>query len=199
MVPIVYLIAVGVAMGICAALFRPAEDAFLPQAVPADQLSAVVVLNGFLFAVTRFVPFLADAVVHAVACFLLLFLRVPPREVRPTPTHHPRREIMVGLRWVWAHRRIRITPPRAIVLNLFITTSSSSCWHNLGEYGPGRSARAVRCQSRPPDHGETAAERRLRLVAGDAVLQGGLVRLDDLRQRVSSEWIVPTPFAEGVR
>lgn len=199
MVPIVYLIAVGVVMGICAALFRPAEDAFLPQGVPADQLSAVVALNGFLFAVARFVSFLADAVAHAVACFLLLFLRVPPGGVRPAPTRHLRREMMVGLRWVWAHRRIRITALRAVVLNLFIKTSSSSCWPKLGEYGPGRSARAIRCQSRSPDHDETSVERRLRLVAGDAALQGGLVRLDDLRQRVSSERIVPTPFAEGVR
>lgn len=86
-----------------------------------------------------------------------------------------------------------------VVLNLFIRTSSSSCWPKLGEYVSGRSVGAVRSQSRPPDHGETAVERRLRLVAGDAALQGGLVRLDDPRQRVSSEWIVPTPLAEGVR
>jgi hypothetical protein len=102
---------------------------------------------------------------------------------------------MVRLRWVWAHRHIRITALRAIVLNLFIRTSSSSCWPKLREYGPGGSAGAVRSQSRPPDH----VERRLRFVASDAALQGGLVRLDDSRQRVSSEWTVPTPFAEGVR
>jgi MFS family permease len=208
--PIVYLIAVGVVMGICAALFRPVEDIFLPQAVPADQLSVAVALNaargsvaqlsgtaagGSLFAVARFVPFLA----YAVACFLVLFLRVPPREVRSAPTRHLRREIMVGLRWVSAHRHIRVTALCAIVLNLFIRTSSSSCWPKAGKYARGRSARAVRCQSGPPDHGETAVERRLRLVAGDAVLQSDFVRLDDPRQRVSSEWILPTPFAESVR
>lgn len=129
--PIVYLIAVGVVMGICAALFRPVEDTFLPQAVPADQLSAAVALNaargsvaqlsgtaagGFLFAVARFLPFLA----YSVVCFLLVFLRVPPREVRPAPTRHLRRIIMVSLRWVSAHRHIRFTTLCAIVLNLFI-------------------------------------------------------------------------------
>ena len=178
---IVYLIAVGVVMGIRNAVFRPAEDTFLPQAVPADQLSVAVALNAAcgsvaqlsgtaagdsMFAVTRFVPFLA----YAVVCFLLLFLRVPRRDVTPAPTRHLRREIMVGPRWVSAHRHIRVT---------------ALC--------------AVRCQSGQPDHGEIAVERRLRLVAGDAALQGGLVRLDDSRQRVSSEWTVPTPFAEGVR
>jgi MFS family permease len=145
--PIMYLIAVGVVMEICAALFRPAQDAFLPQAVPANQLFAAVALNaargsvaqlsgtaagGFPFAVARFVPFLADAVAHAVACFLLLLLRVPRREVRPAPTRHLRREIMVGLPWVWAHRHIRVTALWAVVLNLFIKT----CWSKLGEYGP---------------------------------------------------------------
>src|SRR3954454_668795 len=44
-VPIAYLIVVGAVMGICAALFRPAEDAYLPQVVPTDQLSAAVALN----------------------------------------------------------------------------------------------------------------------------------------------------------
>jgi hypothetical protein len=36
-------------------------------------------------------------------------------------------------------------------------------------------------------------------VAGDAALQGGLVRLNHPRQHVNSEWILPTPFPEGVR
>ena len=185
-------------------------DTFLPQAVPVDRLAAAMALNavrgsvaqmsgtaagGSLFAVARFVPFLA----YAVACFLLVFLQVPPREVRPAPTRHLSREIMVSVRWVSAHRHIRFTALCAIVLNLFIRPLLSSCWPKGGECDRGRSARAVRCQSGPPDHGETAVERRLRFVAGDAVLQGGFVRLDDPRQRVSSEWILPTPFAEGVR
>jgi MFS family permease len=135
-VPIPYLVAVGAMMGICGALFRPAEDAYLPRVVPPDQLSAAIALNvargsvaqlsgttagGFLFAVGRFVPFLADAVAHGLACVLLLFLRVPPREALPAPARHLGREIMSGLRWVWGHRRIRVTALCAMVLNLFIT------------------------------------------------------------------------------
>lgn len=135
-VPIPYLIGVGAVMGICGALFRPSEDAYLPRAVPAEQLSAAVALNvargsvaqlsgtaagGFLFAVARFVPFLADAVAHGVACVLLTFLRVPPGPAQEVPHRHLGREIMAGLRWVWAHRHIRVTALCAVVLNLFIS------------------------------------------------------------------------------
>lgn len=135
-VPIPYLIAVGAVMGICGALFRPAEAACLPRVVPPDQLSAAIALNvargslaqlsgtaagGFLFAAGRFVPFLADAVAHGLACVLLLFLRVPPREVQPAPDRHLIREITTGLRWVWSQRHIRVTALYATVLNLFIS------------------------------------------------------------------------------
>ncbi|MGH3888580.1 MAG: MFS transporter [Pseudonocardiaceae bacterium] len=131
-----HLVVVAVVMGGCAALFRPAEDACLPRVVPAEQLSTAVALNaarasvaqlsgtaagGFLFAVARFVPFVADALAHAVACALLVFLRVPPRQVRPEPTRHLGREITTGLQWVWAHRHIRVTALCAVGLNLFFT------------------------------------------------------------------------------
>ncbi len=131
---VAHLIVVAVVMGACAALFRPAEDACLPRVVPAEQLSTAVALNaarasvaqlsgtaagGFLFAVARFVPFVADALAHAVACILLVFLRVPPREVRPAPARHLGREITAGLQWVWGQRHIRVTALCADVLNLF--------------------------------------------------------------------------------
>ncbi|MGH4006815.1 MAG: MFS transporter [Pseudonocardiaceae bacterium] len=131
-----HLVVVAVVMGVCAALFRPAEDACLPLVVPAEQLSTAVALNaarasvaqlsgtatgGFLFAIGRFVPFLADALAHAVACALLVFLRVPPREVRAEPARHLGREIAAGLRWVWGHRHIRVTALCAVVLNLFFS------------------------------------------------------------------------------
>jgi MFS family permease len=133
---VAHLVLVAVVMGMCAALFRPAEDASLPRVVPAEQLSTAVALNaargavahlsgtaagGFLFAAARFVPFLADAVAHALACALLVFLRVPPREVQPEPTRHLAREIMTGLQWVWGHRHIRVTALCAVVLNLFFS------------------------------------------------------------------------------
>ncbi len=133
---VVHLVIVAVVMGVSAALFRPAEDACLPRVVPAEQLSQAVALNaargavahlsgtavgGFLFAAARFVPFLADALAHAIACTLLVFLRLPPREVHPEPDRHLGREIMTGLRWVWGHRHIRVTALCAVVLNLFFS------------------------------------------------------------------------------
>jgi MFS family permease len=131
-----YLVVVAAVIGACAALFRPAEDACLPRVVPAEQLSPAVALNaarasvaqlsgtavgGFLFAAARFVPFAVDALAHTLACILLVFLRVPPREVRPAPIRHLGREIAAGLQWVWGHRHIRITALCAIVLNLFFS------------------------------------------------------------------------------
>ncbi|MGQ0719758.1 MAG: MFS transporter [Pseudonocardiales bacterium] len=133
---VAHLIVVAVVMGACAALFGPAESACLPRVVPAEQLSTAVALNaargavaqlsgtaagGFLFAVGRFVPFVVDALAHALACVLLVFLRVPPREVRPEPARHLGREITAGLQWVWAHRHIRVTALCAVVLNLFFS------------------------------------------------------------------------------
>jgi MFS family permease len=133
---VAHLVAVAVMMGVCGALFRPAEDACLPRVVPAEQLSTAVALNaarasvaqlsgtaagGFLFAVARFVPFVVDSLAHALACVLLVFLRVPPREVPPEPTRHLGREITAGLRWVWGHRHIRVTALCAVALNLFFS------------------------------------------------------------------------------
>lgn len=133
---VTHLVVVAAVMGACAALFRPAEDACLPRVVPDDQLSTAVALNaarssvaqlsgtaagGFLFAIARFVPFVADALAHAVACALLVFLRVPPRETRPESTRHLGREITAGLQWVWGQRHIRVTALCAVVLNLFFS------------------------------------------------------------------------------
>jgi MFS family permease len=131
-----HLIAVAVVMGVCGALFQPAEDACLPRVVSAEQLPTAVALNaaresvaqlsgtaagGFLFAIARSVPFAANAVAHALACVLLVFLRVPPREAPPEPARHLGREIRAGLQWVWAHRHIRVTALCAVVLNLFFS------------------------------------------------------------------------------
>jgi len=133
---VAHLVVVAAVMGGCAAMFRPAEDACLPSVVPPEQLSTAVALNaarasvaqlsgtaagGFLFAIARFVPFLADALAHAVAGILLAFLRIPPREVVPAPARQLGQEIMTGLRWVWAQRHIRVTAQCAVVLNLFFS------------------------------------------------------------------------------
>jgi MFS family permease len=129
-----HMVAVAVVMGVCRALFEPAEDACLPSVVAEDQLAAAVALNsgraavgqmsgtaagGFLFAIGRWVPFALDVVAHAVAFVALLFLRMPPREVVARPIRHLGREIREGLRWVWHRREVRVTALCAVALNLF--------------------------------------------------------------------------------
>jgi len=133
---VAHMVVVAAVIGVCAALFEPAEDATLPSLVPAGQLSTAVAMNsarsslgqlsgtaagGFLFAAGRFVPFLADALTHAAAFVALLFLRPPPRIASPEPAGHLGREILAGLRWVWGHRHIRVTALCAVVLNLFFS------------------------------------------------------------------------------
>jgi MFS family permease len=130
-----HLVAVAVVMGVCRALFEPAEDACLPRLVPDHQLATAVSMNaarsslgqmsgtalgGALFAVGRAVPFVVDLLAHLTAFVTLLFLRVPPRE--PVPAAGPPRlgrDIADGLRWVWRRPEIRVTAWCAVSLNLF--------------------------------------------------------------------------------
>ncbi|GAA1809388.1 MFS transporter [Planosporangium flavigriseum] len=134
---VAHMVAVAAVIGVCAALFQPAEEASLPNLVPAEQLSTAVAMNsaraslghlsgtavgGFLFAVGRVVPFAVDAVTHTLAFFALAFVRMPPREVRPQPVGRLGREMVDGLRWVWQHRHIRVTALCAVVLNVFFSS-----------------------------------------------------------------------------
>jgi MFS family permease len=134
---VVQIVVVAAVMGVCAALFVPAEDACLPSVVPDEQLSTALAMNsarsflgelsgtaagGFLFAIGRFVPFAVEVLTHAVALVGLTFLRVPPREVRPESAESERhlgRVMAAGLRWVWGNRPIRVVSLCAVGLNLF--------------------------------------------------------------------------------
>jgi MFS family permease len=131
-----HMVAVAAVFGVCAALFEPAEEATLPNLVPAEQLSTAVATNsargylghlsgtaagGFLFALGRSVPFAVDVLTHAVAFVTLAFVRVPRRAVAAAPMGRLGPEIADGLRWVWGHRHIRVTALCAVVLNLFFS------------------------------------------------------------------------------
>ncbi|OXM48872.1 MFS transporter [Amycolatopsis alba] len=130
------LVVVAVVMGVCRALFEPAEEASLPLLVPAGQVASAVSLNaartsagqlsgtalgGFLFALGRFVPFVLDVVTHLFAFASLLFVRLPARSVTVRPPAHLGREIAEGLRWVWRQPRLRITTFCVVSLNLFFS------------------------------------------------------------------------------
>lgn len=131
-----HLVAVAAVIGVCSALFEPAEDASLPGIVPADQLPTAVAMNsargslghlsgtaagGFLFAIGRFVPFVLDLVTHLAALVALSFVRLPARRTPPARIGRLGGEVVAGLRWVWEHHHIRVTALCAVVLNLFFT------------------------------------------------------------------------------
>jgi MFS family permease len=131
-IPLIVIVAA--VIGVCAALFDPAEAATLPNVVPGEQVPKAVAMNaartslahlggaglgGFLFAAGRVVPFAVDMAGHAAAFVGLTFLRTPPREVERQPISQLHREMRDGLRWVWRHRLIRVTTLCAVVLNLF--------------------------------------------------------------------------------
>jgi MFS family permease len=133
---VAYMVIVAIVMGVCTALFEPAEEACLPNLMPDGQLPTAVAMNsarghlaqlsgtaagGFLFAVARFVPYAVDMLTHTMAFFFLIFFRMPPRKVRVEPVGHLGREIAAGLRWVWHHRTVRVIGLLTVALNLFLT------------------------------------------------------------------------------
>ncbi len=133
---VAHIMVVAVVIGVCAALFEPAEEACLPNLMPAEQLSTAVAMNsargylgqlsgtaagGFLFAVGRFAPFAVNVLTHTIAFFFLIFLRMPQRKVRPEPVGHLGREMAAGLRWMWRQRPVRVIGLFAVVLNGFFT------------------------------------------------------------------------------
>jgi MFS family permease len=131
---VTHMVAVAVVMGVCRALFEPAEDASLPRLVTHEQLSTAVSLNaarssvgqmagtalgGVFFAIGRAVPFLVDTVTHIASFTALAFVRIPKHEVERTPIGNIGREMVEGLRWVWSHRHVRVTALCAVSLNFF--------------------------------------------------------------------------------
>jgi MFS family permease len=129
-----HMVAVAVVMGVCRALFEPAEEASLPHVVAEEQLSTAVAMNaargylgqlsgtalgGFLFAARRWLPFAVDAVAHAASFVALLFVRLPARQRERAPLGQFPREVWAGLRWVWRQRLVRAIALCAVGLNLF--------------------------------------------------------------------------------
>jgi MFS family permease len=134
MASVAHMVVVAVVCGACGALFAPAEEACLPNVVPDEQLSTAVSMNearghlggllgtavgGFLFTMGAFVPFAVDVLTRVMGFFALLFLRIPPREVRPEPLSRLGHEVASGVRWMWRHRPVRVMALFAVGLNMF--------------------------------------------------------------------------------
>jgi MFS family permease len=131
-----HMVAVAAVFGVCGAMFVPAEEACLPNLVPNEQLPAAVAMNtargclgglsgtaagGFLYAMGRSLPFSVDVLTRIIGFFALLFLHVPPRDVRPEPFSRLGHEVVAGLRWMWQHRAVRTIGLFAVGLNMFFT------------------------------------------------------------------------------
>ncbi|MEU1722566.1 MFS transporter [Nonomuraea sp. NPDC005692] len=131
-----HILLVALLDGLLGAAFEPAEQAALPQVVPASQLSRAVAANtarpfiatlvgpalaGFLFALQRAIPFVVDAVMLAFSSVALLFLRLPARPAPAGEERGPGGDLVAGLRWVLGRRVIRTTLLWMLLSNLVFT------------------------------------------------------------------------------
>jgi len=131
-----HMIFVAAMMGVCRALFLPAENAAVAQIVTKEQLPTAVAMNsargalgqlagtaagGFLYAVGRAVPFAVEVFTHLISFVALLFVRVPSHRREPLENGHLAGEMAEGLRWVWQQRHVRATVACAVSLNFFFS------------------------------------------------------------------------------
>ena len=131
-----HLFVVGILTGVCAGVFAPAEMSAVRTVVPTDQLPTALSqqqarqhvaglvggpLGGALYAVTRWVPFLFDAVTFAVSWVLLGRIRT---DLSPAPrTSAPgraRADLMEGFRFQWSRPFFRTLMVWGMCSNLVV-------------------------------------------------------------------------------
>ena len=119
-----HLLAVALLSGACAGLFAPAETAAVRTVVPDEELPTALSqqqarqhvaglvggpLGAALYAVTRWAPFLFDALTYAVSWLLLGRIRAdlsaPDHAAAPK---HPVRELGEGVRFLASHPLFRV-------------------------------------------------------------------------------------------
>lgn len=114
--------AVALVEGTLFTFFNISEIAALPRVVRPDQLGYAIGLyngidsvstlvgpaaGGALYALSRGLPFLLDAVSYAASVVSLLFIRVPFQKERVSTPLSFRREIGEGVVWLWRNRTVR--------------------------------------------------------------------------------------------
>ncbi|GAA4548872.1 MFS transporter [Amycolatopsis samaneae] len=115
------LMAAAFLQGSCVVFYQLAERAAVPRLVAPEQLGSAMSRNearsrvaallgqpvgSALFAVLRWVPFVATAVLHLVSLAAVLLIRKPMQGDRPPP-RHLRTEIAEGIAWMWRQRFLR--------------------------------------------------------------------------------------------
>jgi len=129
-----HLIAVGLIGGACAGFFAPSESAAIRAVVPTEQLPSALSQNqarehvasllggplgGLLIAITRWLPFAADAISYAVSWVMLGRLRTdltPPQRERT----RARDELREGFTFVWKRPFFRVLMVWAALANLVL-------------------------------------------------------------------------------
>src|SRR4051794_31889182 len=131
-----HLFVVGVLTGVCAGVFAPAEMSAVRAVVATEQLPTALSqqqarqhvaglvggpLGGALYAATRWVPFLFDAVTFAVSWVLLGRIRADlsaaPRSGAPRPA---RAELMEGFAFQWSRPFFRTLMGWGMCSNLMV-------------------------------------------------------------------------------
>ena len=74
-------------------------------------------IGGFLFDISRTLPFLADAFSYAVSLVTLLLIRAPFEETRTEKPHNVVADIVEGIRWIWSQHYILIVNTAASLTN----------------------------------------------------------------------------------
>jgi MFS family permease len=96
-----------------AALSRVVVKEQLPQATAQNEAGFIATglaappIGGFLFQLSRGLPFVFDAVSYIVSVISLTFIKTTFQGERSKVDRNLRREIGEGLRWLWGHRLIR--------------------------------------------------------------------------------------------
>jgi MFS family permease len=121
--PFAQIVAVAFIEGSLFVFFSLSEQAALPQVVPKEQLPTAVAQNqarlqgadlvgqplgGALFAISRVLPFVVDAVSYAVSFVSLLFVRPAFQEERSRTRTRLRDDIVEGVLWLWRIPFLRV-------------------------------------------------------------------------------------------
>jgi MFS family permease len=131
---IAHLVAVGVIGGACAGTFAPTETAAIRSVVAEDELPTALSQNqaresvaslagaplgGLLLAITRWLPFVADALSYAVSWALLGRLRTDLKPVDREQTR-VRDELKEGFAFIWHRPFFRVLTIWAALVNLTV-------------------------------------------------------------------------------
>lgn len=126
------LVVVALAEGVVTALFRPAEQAALPQLVEQRDLGTALAANsgrtslasllgaplaGLLFGIGRTIPLIADAVSFLVSCVCISLIKRPLRAAEVTELEPMLAAVWSGLRWMWRHRAVRAIATVGTLMN----------------------------------------------------------------------------------